>query len=141
MVLCGVVLCERCGEVFEGSEPLCGGRVLVVVRMMAGQLGRLVTTTGQSQGGRTGTNIIKHRAVLSSISNSIIILILSTSIILTLVCALHIRTVLTTNNLIIICQLICIFKIHRVLGLIVKNILKYFLKNISSVCSDILTGG
>ena len=53
-----------CGEVFEGSEPVCGGRVLVVVRMMAGQLGRLVTTTGQSEGGRTGTNIIKDRAVL-----------------------------------------------------------------------------
>ena len=49
-----------CGEVFEGSEPVCGGRVLVVDRMMAGQLGRLVTTTGQSQGGRTEANIINN---------------------------------------------------------------------------------
>ena len=64
MVLYYVRGVVRCGEVFEGSEPVCGGRVLVVVRMMAGQLGRLVTTTGQSEGGRTGTNIINHRAVL-----------------------------------------------------------------------------
>ena len=46
--------------VFEGSEPLGGDWVLVVVRMMAGQLGRLVTTTGQSQGGRTEANIINN---------------------------------------------------------------------------------